>query len=64
MTYFGIGDASWIQGKIYSDAYLYAVKGLCSSIARFLGMDKATFIFQQDNARVHTARKVKEFFEQ
>jgi hypothetical protein len=26
-------------------------------------MDKATFLFQQDNARVNTTRRVMEFFE-
>ncbi|KAF9079360.1 hypothetical protein BGX23_004256 [Mortierella sp. AD031] len=28
------------------------------------GMDKMTFIFQQDNAQVYTAQKVMKFFEQ
>jgi hypothetical protein len=56
--------ASWIPGKVDSDAYLTVVKDYVRQSREFWDMDVATFIFQQDNARVHTARKVMEFFEE
>jgi hypothetical protein len=63
ITFFGVGDACWLQDKVDSDAYLTCVKDYVRQSRDFWGMDEATFIFQQDNARVHTARKVMEFFE-
>jgi hypothetical protein len=64
ITFFGVGDASWIPGKIDADAYLGVVKDYVQQSRDYWDMDVATFIFQQDNARVHTARKVMEFFEE
>ena len=64
ITFFGVGDASWMQDKVDSDAYLTVVTDYVRQSRDFWGMDEATFIFQQDNARVHTAGKVMEFFEQ
>ena len=64
ITFFGVGNAAWITGKVDSDAYLGVVTDYVRQSRDFWGMDVATFIFQQDNARVHTARKVMEFFEE
>jgi transposase len=64
ITFFGPGDASWIQGKVDSDSYLDVVRDYVRQSRDWWGMDQETFIFQQDNASVHTARKVIDFFEE
>lgn len=61
--FFGVGDASWIKETITSDVYLDVVQDYVRQSGDFWGMDESTFIFQQDNARVHTTYKVMEFFE-
>src|ERR1700743_1939485 len=58
ITFFGVGDASWIKETITSDVYLDVVQDYVRQSRDFWGMDESTFIFQQDNARVHTTRKV------
>jgi tRNA A37 threonylcarbamoyladenosine biosynthesis protein TsaE len=62
--FFGPGDACWIQGKIDSYAYLDIVQDYVRQSRDWYHMDAATFGFQQENARVHTACKIMEFFEQ
>lgn len=52
-----------MQERVDSDAYLTVVEDYVRQLRDFWGMEKATFIFQQDNARVHTAQKVMELFE-
>ncbi len=63
ITFFGVGDSSWIKETITSDVFLDVVQDYVRQSRDFWGMDESTFIFQQDNARVHTTRKVMEFFE-
>ena len=48
ITFFGVGDASWMQDKVDSDAYLTVVTDYVRQSRDFWGMDEATFIFQQD----------------
>lgn len=62
MTYHGVGDASWIPGKINAEAYIDVLKEYVLASRDWYDMDPETFIFQQDNASVHTARIVKTFF--
>lgn len=62
MTYHGVGDASWIPGRINSEAYIDIVDDYVLASRDWYGMDPDTFIFQQDNASVHTAHAVKNFF--
>jgi len=62
MTYHGVGDASWIPGKINAEAYIDVLKDYVLASRDWYGMDPETFIFQQDNASVHTAHIVKAFF--
>lgn len=64
ITFHGVGDAGWLQGKVDSDAYLDVVSDYVRQSRDYWGMDATTFIFQHDNSRVHTSRKVMEFFEQ
>lgn len=62
ITFSGVGDACWIQDTIDSDFYLDIVNDYVCQSRDYYNMDETTFIFQQDNARVHTAHKVMEFF--
>lgn len=62
MTYHGVGETSWIPGKINSEAYIDVLKDYVIASRDWYGMDPATFIFQQDNASIHTACIVKDFF--
>jgi hypothetical protein len=62
MTYYGIGDASWIPGKINAEAYIDVLQDYVLASCDWYSMDPGTFIFQQDNASVHTACIVKDFF--
>ncbi|GJJ67920.1 putative transposase [Entomortierella parvispora] len=62
MIYYGLGDLSWIPGKINSDQYLTVLKDYVLRSRDWFGMDRETFIFQQDNASIHTARIIKDYF--
>ena len=64
MTYYGLGDLSWIPGKVNSDQYLTVLKDYVLQSRDWFQMDPTTFIFQQDNASIHTARIIKEYFSQ
>ena len=53
MTYYGVGDAAWAQWKIDSEAHVNE----CVVVSRdWYSMDPEKFIFQQNNANIHTAR--------
>lgn len=62
MTYYGVGDASWIPGKMNSDVYVDVLQTYVLASRNWYGMDRTKFIFQQDNAAIHTTAKVKMFF--
>lgn len=62
IPFFGPGDACWIKEKVDSDVYLNVVKDYVLKSHKWYRMNPATFIFRQDNIRVHTARKVMEYF--
>lgn len=62
MTYHGVGDTSWILGKINLDDYIDVLNEHVIASHGWHDMDPETFIFQQDNASIHTARIVKEYF--
>lgn len=64
MTYHGLGDLSWIPGKINSEQYLTVLKEYVLQSRDWYSMDPATFIFQQDNASIHTARIINTYFAQ
>jgi transposase/RNAse (barnase) inhibitor barstar len=64
MTYRGVGDAAWVPGKIDAAAYLEVLKDYVLASRDWYGMDPEAFIFQQDNASVHTARIVRDFFDE
>jgi transposase len=64
MTYYGLGDLSWIPGKVNSEQYLNVLKDYVLQSRDWFGMDRETFVFQQDNASIHTARIIKDYFSQ
>lgn len=61
ITYYGEGYAARIFGTINSEMILnilqdYVIKGM-----KYYKMNPKTFLFQQDNARVHTAKVVQDY---
>ncbi|KAF9176463.1 hypothetical protein BGZ50_000621, partial [Haplosporangium sp. Z 11] len=55
--------ATWKDRKQDDAAfYVQVLRNDVLASRDYYGMDPATFIFQQDNARVHTADSVKKFF--
>lgn len=61
MTFSGVGDACWLKEGIDSSTYVDVLDDYVLASFHWNSMDAATSIFQHDNARVHTARIVKEF---
>ena len=61
MTYYGVGDACWIPGKINSEIYIDVLQGNVLASRDYYNIDPSNFIFQQDNASVHTAKIVKDY---
>ena len=64
MTYHGVGDAAWVPGKINSNDYLEVLHDYVLASRDYYNMDPESFIFQQDNSSVHTARIIKSYFEE
>lgn len=56
MTYYGVGDASWIHGTLDSDTYVNILQDYVFASRDHYGMNKKKFQFQQDNSRVHTSK--------
>ena len=63
MTYFGVGDACWHPGRINAEAYITTLNDYVLQSRDWYDIDPDMFIFQHDNASVHTARSVKDFIE-
>jgi transposase len=61
ITYFGVGDACWLQGGVDAEAYVNVLKDYVLSSRDWYEMDQDKFVFQQDNAAVHTAGIVKNY---
>jgi len=61
VTYYGVGDASWIQGRINSEAYIEILHDYVFSSRDWYNIDPANFIFQHDNSSVHTAYIVRNY---
>jgi transposase len=62
MTYYGVGDACWYQGKIDAKGYIDVLDEYVLQSRDWYGLNPDAFVFQQDNASVHTAHVVKEYF--
>jgi hypothetical protein len=61
MTYYGVGDACWIPEKINAVLYVEVLKDYVFASMDWCGMDPRKFIFQQDNAKIHTAKVTKDY---
>jgi transposase len=62
MTYNGLGDACRLQQGLDSQLYVKVLQDYLIASRNYRGLNPAKFIFQQDNAKVHTANIVKEYF--
>lgn len=62
MTYNGLGDACWLEQGIDSQLYVEVLQDYVITSRDYHGLDPSTFVFQQDNAKVHTANIIKEYF--
>lgn len=63
ITYFGVGDMCWVEGNMNADYYEQVLRNYVISSRRWYNMNPATFIFQQDNARIHTTSNVKDYLQ-
>jgi transposase len=62
ITFFGPGDLCRINGTLDSEFYREILNDYVLASFKWYGMDPATSIFQQDNARVHTASLIQNWF--
>ena len=63
ITYFGVGDASWIPYTLNSVSYIEVLKDYIFASRDFYGMNKRKFLFQQDNAKAHTSKMTMDYIE-
>ena len=61
ITYYGVGDAAWILKTIDADLYIDILNDYVFATRDWYGIDPAKFIFQHDNASVHTAKSTKRY---
>jgi transposase len=61
LTYFGVGDACKLDGGVDSEAYVGVLRDYVLASRDWYGMEPSTFIFQQDNAPIHTSRAAKTY---
>jgi hypothetical protein len=62
MTSNGLGDACWLPKGPDSQLYVEVLQDYVLLSRDYCGIDPEKFAFQQDNAKVHTAHIVKEYF--
>ena len=62
ITFFGAGDLCRINGTLDSEFYREVLNDYVLASFEWYGMGRATSIFQQDNARVHTAGLIQNWF--
>ena len=63
MTNQGVGFACWIQGQMDSDLYTTILEDELLGTIEYYKLKRCKLIFQQDNARIYTTKKVKEWFQ-
>lgn len=62
MTYNGLGDLCWLPQGLDSQLYVEVLQDYVIASQDYRRLDRGKFIFQQDNAKVHTAKIVKGYF--
>ncbi|KAG1135083.1 hypothetical protein G6F38_013065 [Rhizopus arrhizus] len=63
LTWYGVGYLSNIKGSINSDFYIGILEDELMKTIDWYDLQKEDIIFQQDNASIHTAKKVSEWLE-
>jgi transposase len=61
VTYFGVGDMCWVEGNINGEYYEQVLRKYVITSRRWYKMDPTTFMFQHDNARIHTTDNVNDY---
>ena len=61
ITAHGVGDLCWVEGTMDAKYYKTVLRDYVVDSCDWSGIDPAKFIFQQDNASIHTAKVVKEY---
>jgi len=56
ITYFGVGDACRFKGGVDSEMYVDVLRDYVLASRDWYGMEPSTFIFQQDNAPIHSSQ--------
>ena len=62
MTWNGPGYLCNISGKVDSDFYIQILEDELLQTLEWYGLSKGDVIFQQDNASIHTAKRVQKWF--
>ncbi|EIE81240.1 hypothetical protein RO3G_11411 [Rhizopus delemar RA 99-880] len=63
LTWHGVGYLSNIKGSINSDFYIGILEDELMKTIDWYDLEKEDIIFQQDNASIHTAKKVSEWLD-
>lgn len=61
VAYFGVGDMCWVEGNMNAEYYEQVLRKYVIASRRWYKMDPTTFMFQHDNARIHTTTNVNDF---
>jgi hypothetical protein len=61
ITAHGVGDLCWVEGTMDAEYYLQVLDDYVIAGRDWYGMDPAKFVFQQDNASIHTASMVNDY---
>ena len=62
MTNQGVGYACWVKGRMDADLYITILEDELLQTIDYYNLNHRKVIFQQDNARVHSAKKVEDWF--
>jgi len=61
ITYNGLGDLSWLPKKYDSGIYITVLRDYVFNSRDYYKIYPAKFIFQQDNAKIHTSKSTKDY---
>ena len=61
VTYFGVGDMRWVEGYMNAEYYESVLRNYVIASREWYKMDPTTFVFQHDNASIHTTDNVNDY---
>jgi transposase len=61
VTYFGVGDMCWVEGYMNAEYYESVLRNYVIASREWYKMDPTTFVFQHDNASIHTTDNVNDY---